>query len=154
MSSRMKDKNLPRLTPAIAKAVWQAQQRPSARRVARALNQAGHSIHYTTINRWRAQGWREIKGEHPLHAARAALDSAVPILTGDPSTTAEDVIKHSGADSTSVLASTREQANTSRTDLMVLIFRSGAKLTSHVSQRRPATASQSPSKAAYCSRTC
>jgi hypothetical protein len=98
MSSRMKDKTLPRLTPAIAKVVWQAQHRPSARRVATALHQAGYAIHYTTINRWRSQGWREVKqGEHPILAARAALDSAVPILTGDPSATAEDVIKHSNA---------------------------------------------------------
>jgi hypothetical protein len=94
----MKEKTLPRLTPKLAKSVWNAQPRPSARRVATALRQAGHPIHYTTINRWRSQGWREVKqGEHPIHAARAALDSAVPILTGDPSTTAEDVIKDSEA---------------------------------------------------------
>src|SRR5262245_13877904 len=77
---------------------WLGQRRPSARRVATALRQAGHPVYFTTINRWRSQGWREVKqGEHPIHAARAALDSAVPVLTGDPSTTAEDVVKHSEA---------------------------------------------------------
>src|SRR5206468_3568933 len=89
--SDMKERTLPRLLPELAKSVWNAQWRPSARRVARALTQAGHPVHYTTINRWRSQGWRAIKGEHPLDAARANLDSAVPVLTGDPTTNADDL---------------------------------------------------------------
>jgi hypothetical protein len=93
----MKEKTLPRPLPELAKSVWKAQRRPSARKVARALSQAGHPIHFTTINRWRSQGWRGVKGEHPIDAARANLDSAVPILTGDPSTTAEDMVKHNEA---------------------------------------------------------
>jgi len=93
MLSRMKDKTLPRLTPDLAKSVWQAHRRPSARRVARALNQAGYPIHYTTIGRWRSEGWREVEqGAHPIEAARIALDSAVPILTGEPTTTSEELV--------------------------------------------------------------
>jgi hypothetical protein len=39
-------------------------------------------VHFTTINRWRKRGWAAVRSEHPLDTARAALDSAIPLITG------------------------------------------------------------------------
>ena len=85
---RMAD--LPLINPALAKKVWQSLPDPSTRRVARKLRQAGARISHMTVARWRSQGWRPLEWEqrHPLDAARAQLDDAVPLLTGDPLTTA------------------------------------------------------------------
>jgi hypothetical protein len=45
------------------------------------------------LARWRSRGWRPIAREsHPLEAARASLDDAVPLLKSDPNTTANDFI--------------------------------------------------------------
>src|SRR4051812_25973715 len=84
-------------TPREAKAVWDGQQRPSARSVARALTQAGRPVHFTTINRWRSQAWRAVVDAHPLDKARAALDSTIPVLTGDPTTTAKSFLEKGSA---------------------------------------------------------
>jgi len=87
------DQSLPKATPALAKSVWQNQKRPSARNVARAMTAAGYPVHFTTVARWKAQGWpTHINDVHPLDQARAALDSIAPLLTGDPMTKAEDLI--------------------------------------------------------------
>jgi hypothetical protein len=50
-----------------------------------------------TIARWRSQNWRPLEHEqqHPLEAARASLDDAVPLLTGDPLTTATSFVQGS-----------------------------------------------------------
>ena len=95
MSPHMKHDPLPPATPALAKRAWNAQFRPSARRVARALKQAGYRAHYTTIARWRSKGWEAVEGEHPLDAARANLDAALPVLSGDPTTTTEELVERS-----------------------------------------------------------
>jgi hypothetical protein len=88
------DQSLPKATPALAKSVWQNQKRPSARNVARAMTAAGYPVHFTTVARWKAQGWpTHINDVHPLDQARAALDSIAPLLTGDPMTKAEDLIR-------------------------------------------------------------
>jgi hypothetical protein len=79
--------SLPRATPDLAKAVWARQRSPSARSVARALTQSGLPVHYTTVNRWRGEEWRDAKGRHPLDQARAALESALPLMTRDPTST-------------------------------------------------------------------
>ena len=84
-------RSLPKATPALAKSVWQNQKRPSARSVARAMTAAGYPVHFTTVARWKAQGWPDTDGVHPLDQARAALDSIAPLVTGDPMTKAEDV---------------------------------------------------------------
>jgi len=76
-----------------AKDVWDRHLGPSARSVARALTQAGRPVHFTTINRWRRQGWQTEPNEHPVAQARAALDSAIPLLTGGPTTTAEEFVR-------------------------------------------------------------
>ena len=87
------DQSFPKATPALAKSVWQNQKRPSARNVARAMTAAGYPVHFTTVARWKAQGWpTHINDVHPLDQARAALDSIAPLLTGDPMTKAEDLI--------------------------------------------------------------
>jgi len=69
----------------------------TTRRVARKLSQAGVPISHMTIARWRSQNWRPLEHEqqHPLEAARASLDDAVPLLTGDPLTTATSFIRDS-----------------------------------------------------------
>ena len=73
------------VTPAEAKAVWSTIRNPSARGVADALSQAGRPVHFATVARWRAQGWRHVQhGPHPVEAAREALDIAARVLTGDP----------------------------------------------------------------------
>ena len=87
------DQSFPKATPALAKSVWQNQKRPSARRVARAITAAGYPVHFTTVARWKRYGWSDIDGVHPLDQARAALDSIAPLLTGDPMTKAEDLIR-------------------------------------------------------------
>src|SRR5258707_5545313 len=86
---------LPKATPDLAKAVWGRQQSPSARSVARALTQAGRPVHFTTVNRWRGEEWRDAKGRHPLDQARAALESALPLMTRDPTSTIDDLVRGS-----------------------------------------------------------
>jgi hypothetical protein len=86
---------LPRATPELAKTVWQGQQSPSARSVARALTQSGRPVHFTTVSRWRRCGWRAEPTEHPLDQARADLESALPLVTDDPTTTIDDLIRTS-----------------------------------------------------------
>jgi hypothetical protein len=82
---------LPKATPALAKTVWQCQRWPSARSVARSLTQSGRPVHYTTVSRWRRSGWRADPTAHPLDKARADLESALPLVTGNPATTIEEL---------------------------------------------------------------
>jgi hypothetical protein len=92
----MNEETLPSATPALAKRVWEAQRRPSARRVARALRQAGYDCHFVTINRWRAKGWPAVEqGREAIDAALADLDAAIPLLTGDPTSRAADLVDSS-----------------------------------------------------------
>jgi hypothetical protein len=73
------------VTPQEAMAVWSSIKNPSARSVARALSQAGRRVHHSTIARWCVRGWVPVaSGEHPIEAAREALDIAARLLTGDP----------------------------------------------------------------------
>jgi hypothetical protein len=78
------------VTPDEAAAVWRSIQNPSARRVAKALTQAGRRVHFATIARWRSQGWRPVaNGPRPIQTAREALEVAARLLTGDPAIGAE-----------------------------------------------------------------
>src|SRR5260221_9968786 len=86
---------LPKATPDLAKTVWASQRSPSARSVARALTQSGRPVHFTTVNRWRCWEWRDAKGQHPLDQARAALESALPLMTGDATSTIEGLVHRS-----------------------------------------------------------
>ena len=71
------------VTPDEAATVWCSIPDPSARKVAKTLTQAGRRVHFSTIARWRAQGWRPVvNGLHPIEAARDALDRATRLLTG------------------------------------------------------------------------
>ena len=82
------------LTPAEAKIVWATLRNPSARRVAKALSQAGRRVHHSTIARWRAAGWRPVaSGPHPVEAARQAVEIAARVLTGDPTAGPEVLVK-------------------------------------------------------------
>jgi hypothetical protein len=68
--------------PEEAARVWRSIPNPSARRVAKVLTQAGRRVHFSTIARWRAQGWRPVvSGPHPVKAARDALEVAARLLT-------------------------------------------------------------------------
>jgi hypothetical protein len=78
-----------------AQLVWKAQRKASARSVAKALNQAGRHVHFTTISRWQREAWRPVQNEHPLERAHAALDSAIPVLTRDPTSTCDQLLASS-----------------------------------------------------------
>jgi hypothetical protein len=75
---------LPKATPALAQRVWERQQRPSARTVARALTLAGRPVHFATIARWKSQDWRQVKSDHPLEVARSRLDALAPLVSDNP----------------------------------------------------------------------
>ena len=80
----MKQK-LPKATPSLAKSVWASQKRPSSRNVARAMSAAGYPVDFTTVARWKRQGWRaNTNDDHPLDVARAKLDAITPLVTGTP----------------------------------------------------------------------
>jgi hypothetical protein len=83
---------LPKATPALAKRVWEAQRRPSARTVARALTLAGRPVHFVTVARWKTQDWRPVRSDHPLEVARSQLDAVAPLVSGDPKTTLDALI--------------------------------------------------------------
>src|SRR5690348_2541758 len=91
MSPFLKHQSHPPATPALAKRVWKGQSRPSVRKVARALTQAGFQVHYTTVARWKSQDWVE-QGTDRLDAARANLEAAMPVVTNDPTTKAADLV--------------------------------------------------------------
>jgi hypothetical protein len=90
------------VVPQEGKRIWDSQRRPSARTVAKALTQAGRPIHFTTVARWKRQGWRTVAtDQHPIEAATMALDASMPLLTGDPTTTVKGFVHAS--ESTNVL---------------------------------------------------
>jgi hypothetical protein len=77
---------------------WRSIPNPSARRVAKALTQAGRRVHFATIARWRAEGWRPVaNGPHPIEAARDSLEVAARLLTGNPAIGAEVFLRQSQA---------------------------------------------------------
>jgi len=118
------DPSLPIANPSLAKSVWQNQKRPSARSVARAMTAAGYPIHYTTVARWKRQGWpTQTDDVHPLDKARAALDSVAPLLTGDPMTKADDLICDGSANETLERLSDAEHLRRSARELSILLIR-------------------------------
>jgi hypothetical protein len=56
----------------------------SGRSVARFLSARGCPVNHVTVHRWRAAGWRHTRKIHPLDAARTAVESAAPVLAGNP----------------------------------------------------------------------
>jgi hypothetical protein len=87
------------VTPDEAATVWRSIPNPSARRVAKALTQAGRRVHFSTVARWRAEGWRPVSsGSHPIEAARQSLEVAARLLTGDPATGADEFVRQAKAD--------------------------------------------------------
>jgi hypothetical protein len=82
--------------PALARKLWESMRDPSSRRVATKMRQTGVRISHQTINRWRRNQWRPLEREqHPLDQARAALESALPLMTGDPTSTIDDLLRGS-----------------------------------------------------------
>jgi hypothetical protein len=79
-----------------AAAVWRNIPNPSARRVAKAMTQAGRRVHFATIARWCSQGWRPVaSGPHPIETAKGALEAAARLLTGDPTVGAGELVGQS-----------------------------------------------------------
>ena len=86
------------VTPDEAARVWRRIPNPSARKVVEPLTQAGRRVHFSTIARWRAQGWRPVvSGPHPIEAARDALDRATRLLTGHLPLGADTSVRQSEA---------------------------------------------------------
>jgi hypothetical protein len=82
--------------PELARTVWEATPRASSRRVAARLRRAGMPVSHQTIYRWQKNRWRPVEGtEHPLELARRLLNDVTPLLTGDPLSVAEDIVKAS-----------------------------------------------------------
>jgi hypothetical protein len=51
------------------------------------------------VARWRNQGWRPVaQNDHPLESVRKSLDDAIPILTGNPNTTANVFLEKRAAE--------------------------------------------------------
>ena len=76
---------IPKATASLAKTVWERQKRPSSRNVARAMTAAGYPVDFTTIARWKRQGWRaNSNADHPLDVARARIEAIAPLATGNP----------------------------------------------------------------------
>ena len=81
-------------TPAIAKATWDDMEAPSARAVREKLIAAGYvTPSFKTINKWRAAGNWHLKKPTRGSKVDRDLDNASPVLTGDPRTKAEDIVK-------------------------------------------------------------
>jgi hypothetical protein len=70
-------------TPGDARRMWESMARPSHRRVADALTQAGKTVSPSTIRTWHQQGWAFKRA--PANAPPGELDAATPVLTGDAS---------------------------------------------------------------------
>jgi hypothetical protein len=82
-----------RVTPEEAKRVWGSQRHPTPRSVARALSQTGRKVDSKTIARWEAQNWKPGPAQRqPLEAAEDRLDTALPLLTGDPTLSVRSIL--------------------------------------------------------------
>ncbi len=124
------------ITPLEAKRVWDEQRRPSSRSVAEALTQAGRSIHFTTVARWKRREWQvETRLEHPLAAAMRMVDLAVPLLTGDPTTKAMDIFRAAAANRQGTIED-RAPHRATRDSLITLIIL-GQLLRLHLIPFRP-----------------
>jgi hypothetical protein len=107
------------VTPDEAAAVWRSIPSPSARRVAKAMSQAGRRVHFATIARWRSQGWRP-SGPHPIQTAREALEVAARLLTGDPSTGTDGFVRQAAAGEQFKSLSDGELLRRSARELLIL----------------------------------
>ena len=55
-------------------------------------------MHFSTVARWRSEGWRPVSsGAHPIEAARQSLEVAARLLTGDPAVGADGFVSSSNA---------------------------------------------------------
>ena len=85
-------RTLPKATPALAQRVWARQQRPSARRVATAMQQAGYPVSFVTVARWRAQNWKATASTHSLEFVRGDIEAVVPLVSDNAETNLRDLI--------------------------------------------------------------
>ncbi len=109
------------VTPDEAAAVWRNIPNPSARRVAKAMTQAGRRVHFATIARWRSHGWRPVaSGPHPIQTARDALEVTARLLTGDAATGTDGFVRQSDAGEQFESLSDSELLRRSTRELMIL----------------------------------
>lgn len=90
-----------RITPAMAKAVWESIKRPTAVKVADAFNQAGADVTSRTITSFKNNNWQEADGvdtESDFQKAESALDIAIPLLTKSALSRTEDILPTDGAE--------------------------------------------------------
>jgi hypothetical protein len=72
------------VTPEEAKRIWESQREPTPTTVARALTQAGRRVDSQTSRPQRRD---------PLDIAEDRLDAALPLLTGDPTSSVRSLLK-------------------------------------------------------------
>lgn len=88
-----------RATAADAKAAWESLgDKATPKRAMAKLRAAGLTIAVRTFARWRKNGWvRDGDGyvADEVITARVTLEDIAPVVTGDPGTTVEDVVKNS-----------------------------------------------------------
>ena len=88
--------------------------------MAKALTQAGRRVHFSTVARWRSEGWRPVSsGSHPVEAARQSLEVAARLLTGDRATGADGFVRVN-ADEPLGRLSDDELVRRSARDLLIL----------------------------------
>jgi hypothetical protein len=82
------------VTPEEARRTWESQRHPTPQGVARALRQAGKKISAKTVASWSALNWDPIiPPRHPMEVAMDTLDSAIPLLTGDPASSVRNILQ-------------------------------------------------------------
>jgi hypothetical protein len=105
--------NRSKITRAEAKAVWNSLRKPSAGKVANKFKAAGRPVHQSTIARWKQERWAGTTAANIVKAADAAvaaMDSAVPALTGDGGFTTADIVAASAAEAGAAEASAPQNA--------------------------------------------
>jgi hypothetical protein len=72
------------IAPSEAKAVWDATPKPSLRKVAKRMADAGRAVSFKTLQRWQKAGWTDAKEPaKQIAAAAEKINDAAPALTGD-----------------------------------------------------------------------
>jgi hypothetical protein len=63
------------------------------------MTAAGYRVDFTTIARWKRDGWRaNSNDDHPLDVARAKLEAIAPLATGNPIPAAAEERKEQPSD--------------------------------------------------------
>jgi hypothetical protein len=99
------------ISPGEAKEVWDSLDKPSSRKVSARFTAAGRPVGDRTIARWKSDGWTGTTAANIVKAADAsvaAIDSAVPALTGDVRSTMADIVAAKAAEARTAEANAAE----------------------------------------------